>query len=164
MSDDEELVYGLLGTQFNVDADVDTENRRLKLKRKVIDDEVTDEKGRALRFYGAFTGGFHAGYFNTVGSKDGFVPQQYVSQGRTGNKTIRQYKPEDFMDEEDFSEHGIAPKLLKTKAVFDDEDVRKHFKQNLGSNSIIGDSDILKDILVPQRLMMPYFDDELSPF
>lgn len=31
---------------------------------------VTDEKGRR-RFHGAFTGGFSAGYFNTVGTKEG---------------------------------------------------------------------------------------------
>jgi G patch domain-containing protein 1 len=31
---------------------------------------VTDEKGRK-RFHGAFTGGFSAGYFNSVGSKEG---------------------------------------------------------------------------------------------
>jgi hypothetical protein len=30
--------------------------------------EVTDDQGRR-RFHGAFTGGFSAGYFNTVGSK-----------------------------------------------------------------------------------------------
>lgn len=32
--------------------------------------EATDEQGRK-RFHGAFTGGFSAGYFNTVGSKVG---------------------------------------------------------------------------------------------
>jgi len=32
--------------------------------------EVYDEQGRR-RLHGAFTGGFSAGYFNTVGSKDG---------------------------------------------------------------------------------------------
>ncbi|KHN73635.1 G patch domain-containing protein 1 -like protein [Toxocara canis] len=31
---------------------------------------VRDERGRR-RFHGAFTGGFSAGYFNTVGSKTG---------------------------------------------------------------------------------------------
>ena len=31
---------------------------------------VTDERGRR-RLHGAFTGGFSAGYFNTVGSKEG---------------------------------------------------------------------------------------------
>lgn len=30
--------------------------------------EVTDEQGRK-RFHGAFTGGYSAGYYNTVGSK-----------------------------------------------------------------------------------------------
>lgn len=32
---------------------------------------VKDEKGRYKRFHGAFTGGFSAGYFNTVSSKEG---------------------------------------------------------------------------------------------
>jgi hypothetical protein len=31
---------------------------------------VRDEKGRR-RFHGAFTGGFSAGYYNSVGSKEG---------------------------------------------------------------------------------------------
>lgn len=31
---------------------------------------VKDERGKR-RFHGAFTGGFSAGYFNTVGSKEG---------------------------------------------------------------------------------------------
>lgn len=35
---------------------------------------VKDEKGRYQRFHGAFTGGFSAGYFNTVGSKEGECP------------------------------------------------------------------------------------------
>lgn len=37
---------------------------------------VTDERGRR-RFHGAFTGGFSAGYFNTVGSKEGVVLFSY---------------------------------------------------------------------------------------
>jgi hypothetical protein len=36
----------------------------------VQDQVATDEKGRR-RFHGAFTGGFSAGYFNTVGTKHG---------------------------------------------------------------------------------------------
>lgn len=32
--------------------------------------QVRDEQGRR-RFHGAFTGGFSAGYYNTVGSKEG---------------------------------------------------------------------------------------------
>ena len=34
------------------------------------DIQARDTKGRP-RFHGAFTGGFSAGYFNTVGSKEG---------------------------------------------------------------------------------------------
>lgn len=33
-------------------------------------EQVRDEQGRR-RFHGAFTGGFSAGYFNSVGSKEG---------------------------------------------------------------------------------------------
>ena len=32
--------------------------------------QVRDEEGRR-RFHGAFSGGFSAGYYNTVGSKEG---------------------------------------------------------------------------------------------
>lgn len=32
--------------------------------------QVRDEEGRR-RFHGAFTGGYSAGYYNTVGSKEG---------------------------------------------------------------------------------------------
>ena len=33
---------------------------------------VSDAQGR-LRFHGAFTGGFSAGYFNSVGTKEGIL-------------------------------------------------------------------------------------------
>ena len=39
-----------------------------KKKVNVEDQVVTDENGRR-RFHGAFTGGFSAGFFNTVGSR-----------------------------------------------------------------------------------------------
>ena len=38
--------------------------------RKEKEQYVTDSEGRR-RFHGAFTGGFSAGYYNTVGSKEG---------------------------------------------------------------------------------------------
>jgi hypothetical protein len=44
----------------------------------VWEQEVRDESGRR-RLHGAFTGGFSAGYFNTVGSKEGWTPQTFVS-------------------------------------------------------------------------------------
>jgi G patch domain-containing protein 1 len=47
-------------------------------KRPLQAGKVTDEQGR-VRFHGAFTGGFSAGYFNTVGSEEGFKPKTFVS-------------------------------------------------------------------------------------
>uniref|UniRef100_H3CA33 G patch domain containing 1 n=1 Tax=Tetraodon nigroviridis TaxID=99883 RepID=H3CA33_TETNG len=78
---------------------------------------VRDEKGRYQRFHGAFTGGFSAGYFNTVGSKEGWTPSTFVSS-RQQKADKRHARPEDFMDEEDFSEHGIAPRGITTSQEF----------------------------------------------
>ncbi|KAH7043118.1 hypothetical protein BKA57DRAFT_428190 [Linnemannia elongata] len=61
--------------------------------------EVKDEHGRR-RFHGAFTGGFSAGYYNTVGSAEGWTPSEFVSS-RSNRSNIKSSRPEDFMDEED---------------------------------------------------------------
>ncbi|KAK5108405.1 hypothetical protein LTR62_008361 [Meristemomyces frigidus] len=76
--------------------------------------EVTDERGRK-RLHGAFTGGFSAGYFNTVGSKEGWTPSTFVSSrkeraGKDAGKEVGQ-RVEDFMDEEDLAERDEAQKL-----------------------------------------------------
>ena len=68
---------------------------------------VTDGEGRR-RFHGAFTGGFSAGYFNTVGSREGWTPQTF-SSSRDSRATPRQ-TAEDFMDEEDRA-MGVTAKL-----------------------------------------------------
>jgi hypothetical protein len=49
-----------------------------KMKKRLNEDEVVDEQGRR-RFHGAFTGGFSAGYFNSVGSAEGWKPAAFVS-------------------------------------------------------------------------------------
>ncbi|CEO58860.1 hypothetical protein PMG11_03558 [Penicillium brasilianum] len=75
--------------------------------------EVTDERGRK-RLHGAFTGGFSAGYFNTVGSKEGWTPATFVSsrQNRARDaKQTTQQRPEDFMDEEDLREQEESRQL-----------------------------------------------------
>ncbi|KAI4233560.1 MAG: hypothetical protein LQ349_004329 [Xanthoria aureola] len=74
--------------------------------------EVTDEQGRK-RLHGAFTGGFSAGYFNTVGSKEGWTPSTFVSSRASKKKDqpVTQQKPEDFMDEEDIADAEEAKKL-----------------------------------------------------
>ncbi|KAE9403072.1 hypothetical protein BT96DRAFT_990528 [Gymnopus androsaceus JB14] len=71
-----------------------------------------DEKGRR-RLHGAFTGGFSAGYFNTVGSKEGWTPQTFVSS-RSDRSRTKTAKPEDFMDEEDLQDIKDSRKIVDT--------------------------------------------------
>ncbi|XP_010454588.1 PREDICTED: G patch domain-containing protein TGH-like [Camelina sativa] len=61
--------------------------------------EVTDEEGRR-RFHGAFTGGYSAGYYNTVGSKDGWAPQSFTSS-RKNRAGARKQSISDFLDEDE---------------------------------------------------------------
>ncbi|XP_053472683.1 G patch domain-containing protein 1 isoform X2 [Ictalurus furcatus] len=89
------------------------EDEPLRKPIPVHDQTVKDEKGRYKRFHGAFTGGFSAGYFNTVGTKEGWAPSTFVSS-RNQKAEKHNARPEDFMDEEDFSEHGIAPQQITT--------------------------------------------------
>ncbi|KAI7516621.1 hypothetical protein KC316_g21043 [Hortaea werneckii] len=74
--------------------------------------EVTDERGRK-RLHGAFTGGFSAGYFNTVGSKEGWTPATFVSsranRAKKEDESQKQQRPEDFMDDEDLAEQAEIP-------------------------------------------------------
>lgn len=74
--------------------------------------EVRDEKGRR-RLHGAFTGGFSAGYFNSVGSKEGWTPSAFVSS-RNDRAKAKVARPEDFMDEEDLQEIRDSRKFVDT--------------------------------------------------
>ena len=64
------------------------------------------------RFHGAFTGGFSAGYFNTVDTNEGWKPS---------NEQRRQQKLEDFMDEQDHEEWG-GPKSVRQEFKEKDKD------------------------------------------
>ncbi|KAK3381472.1 hypothetical protein B0H63DRAFT_475795 [Podospora didyma] len=80
--------------------------------------EVRDERGRK-RLHGAFTGGFSAGYFNTVGSKEGWTPSTFVSSRTNRHKDgakVETQRPEDFMDEEDLADAEEARKIQTTAA------------------------------------------------
>uniref|UniRef100_A0A1I8NPE4 G-patch domain-containing protein n=1 Tax=Stomoxys calcitrans TaxID=35570 RepID=A0A1I8NPE4_STOCA len=81
------------------------------------DQIATDEQGRR-RFHGAFTGGFSAGYWNTVGSKEGWTPQSFKSSRSEKAAGRVAQKPEDFMDDEDLGEFGINPKGLQIQEDF----------------------------------------------
>lgn len=102
----------------------------------VQEQTVTDERGRR-RFHGAFTGGFSAGYFNTVGSKEGWQPTQYCSSRDARNQFVTS-KPEDFMDEEDLGEFGIAAR--KIHAVLDDKHGTNRFAWEHQIGSFLGNS------------------------
>ncbi|CAH0696364.1 unnamed protein product [Spodoptera exigua] len=80
------------------------------------DQYAVDEHGRR-RFHGAFTGGFSAGFGNTVGSQEGWKPTSFKSS-RSEKAAFSNQRPEDFMDEEDRGEFGIAPRQVQTQKEF----------------------------------------------
>eukprot|EP00658_Telonema_sp_P-2_P013279 TRINITY_DN15028_c0_g1_i2.p1 TRINITY_DN15028_c0_g1~~TRINITY_DN15028_c0_g1_i2.p1 ORF type:complete len:756 (-),score=221.97 TRINITY_DN15028_c0_g1_i2:366-2633(-) len=84
-----------------------------KTERSTKVGEVTDSLGRR-RFHGAFTGGFSAGWFNSVGSKEGWTPQSFTSS-RTNRAELKQ-SVDDFMDAEDHED--TAGRQLTTTAEF----------------------------------------------
>lgn len=74
--------------------------------------EVTDEEGRR-RFHGAFTGGYSAGYYNTVGSKEGWTPQTFTSS-RKNRADIKQQNILNFLDDDEKAEmesHSLGTSL-----------------------------------------------------
>ncbi|KAL2006130.1 hypothetical protein VTN00DRAFT_9784 [Thermoascus crustaceus] len=105
--------YALYGTPLPpLDPDVRDDGSYVPIWKQ----EVTDDRGRK-RLHGAFTGGFSAGYFNTVGSKEGWTPATFVSsrQNRAKDSNQRfQQRPEDFMDEEDLREAEESRRLQTT--------------------------------------------------
>ncbi|KDN69512.1 hypothetical protein CSUB01_09088 [Colletotrichum sublineola] len=82
----------------------------------VYKQEVRDDRGRR-RLHGAFTGGWSAGYFNTVGSKEGWTPSTFVSS-RTDRRTTSldtpHHRPEDYMDDEDLADAAAAQQIRTT--------------------------------------------------
>ncbi|XP_054166086.1 G patch domain-containing protein 1-like [Oppia nitens] len=134
-SDDEN--DGLLGTPFAPLAD-----DQIVSKKPDLDLTVRDSRGRR-RFHGAFTGGFSAGHFNTVGSEAGFTPSLFISsRSQRWDQSLVQRKPENFMDSEDLDVFGIAPKRITTKDKFAEQEFAG-FREN---DSLI---DVLKSVIKP---------------
>ena len=116
MSDDEED-YVSFGKPLN--ELVEGENIR---KRPIsVEEQIATDRNGKRRFHGAFTGGFSAGHFNTVDTPQGWTPLQFKSS-RDSKTDKKEQKPEDFMDDEDFSAFGFAPHALKTKSNFQSSD------------------------------------------
>lgn len=104
-----------------------------------------DEKGRR-RFHGAFTGGFSAGYFNSVGTREGWAPSHFISS-RNKRGEVPEARPENYMDEEDFGEHGIAPRKLQVTKKFDPK------KRKLDEHTSKMAS-VIQDLIIPAQSSM----------
>ncbi|KAG5978784.1 hypothetical protein E4U55_005949 [Claviceps digitariae] len=103
--------YALFGTPLPDENDARDDGSYLPLWKQ----EVRDEKGRR-RLHGAFTGGWSAGYFNTVGSKEGWTPSTFVSSRAAKRKdgttsATTQQRAEQYMDEEDLADAAEAQTL-----------------------------------------------------
>lgn len=112
----------MIGTPF-ISEDEITQRKVDKLNKKPWEQEVRDEKGRK-RLHGAFTGGFSAGYFNTVGTKEGWTTTQFRSSRGdkiTANLPGIKKKQDvmDFMDEEDIKDQ-IGDTAITSKATHKD--------------------------------------------
>lgn len=158
MADSDEENVAALGTPFE-----ELEEDAPRKKPVPIHDQVvTDSRGRR-RFHGAFTGGFSAGYFNTVDTKEGWEPKTFISSRSQKSTESAAQRPEDYMDEDDFGEFGIAPKRVVTTEKFlptDKEGSQR--KRVLGparpsesERSIAGviqGNEILRDLIVPVKM------------
>lgn len=104
----------------------------MNVNRPVYTKSRTTKRKRPTRLHGAFKGGFSAGHFNTVGSKNGWtanddeIDDEKSQEGDTGDyysrpvwrpkartgarlsskKESKKQKVEDYMDEEDANEWG----------------------------------------------------------
>ena len=68
--EEEDEGFVSIGSAFEY---LETDEDIIKAKEKKEKEfYVLDKQGRR-RFHGAFTGGFSAGYFNSVGTKEGFT-------------------------------------------------------------------------------------------
>ncbi|XP_059712951.1 G patch domain-containing protein 1 isoform X3 [Haemorhous mexicanus] len=130
------------------------EGERIKKPVPLQEQTVKDAKGRYQRFHGAFTGGFSAGYFNTVGTKEGWTPSAFVSsRQKRADRTV--FGPEDFMDEEDLSEFGIAPKDITTTDDFASkakDKIKEKARQIAGVVAPIPGTTAFDDLIGPSKI------------
>lgn len=153
MADGDEEDFFALGTPFEQLEDDAPRKKPVPIHEQV----VTDDRGRR-RFHGAFTGGFSAGYFNTVDTKEGWTPKTFVSSRSQKTSERVTQRPEDFMDEEDLSEFGIAPKRVVTTEKFlpsrsDDSTSGKiPSGSSGGAGSAVLGANLLQDLIVPVKM------------
>ncbi|KAG5329278.1 GPTC1 protein, partial [Acromyrmex charruanus] len=146
MGDSDEENYATFGVPLDP---LDEENIPRKKPITIEDQYAYDAQGRR-RFHGAFTGGFSAGYFNTVGTRDGWRPQQFKSSRSSKADNVVQ-RPEDFMDEEDTSLFGIAPKGIRATSDYADHGQKGKKRERISQEGPIPGTPILKELLRPVK-------------
>ncbi|XP_032669581.1 G patch domain-containing protein 1 homolog [Odontomachus brunneus] len=148
MSDSSDENYVTFGVALDP---LDEENIPRKKPVTVEDQYAYDAQGRR-RFHGAFTGGFSAGYFNTVGTRDGWRPQQFKSSRSSKADSITQ-RPEDFMDEEDTGLFGIAPKGIRATSDYADHGQKGKKRERISQDNSgpIPGTPVLKELLKPVK-------------
>eukprot|EP00250_Pteridium_aquilinum_P018132 c23961_g1_i1 orf=422-3370(-) len=157
MASEDEDEYVTFGTRLEREEDVASGKRKRqaldqgRLRVGAFSQEVFDENGRR-RFHGAFTGGFSAGYYNTVGSKEGWVPQSFTSS-RKNRAELAQQRAYDYMDDEEKAEQDST--RLATASDFDTfgftaaEFARKEAEQELKKWPSAIPGLVLDEIIVP---------------
>ncbi|XP_062555294.1 G patch domain-containing protein 1 homolog [Armigeres subalbatus] len=111
--DEDDYTYCKFGTPLPA-----YEQDEIPAKKPVsVEDQIVLDVNGKRRFHGAFTGGFSAGYWNTVGSEEGWKPTEFKSS-RKEKASARTQNPMDFMDDEDLGEFGIAPQRVQAKEDF----------------------------------------------
>lgn len=145
MSESEDEDFAFYGVPLEP-IDEDTVPRK---KPFAIQDQIATDKQGRRRFHGAFTGGFSAGFYNSVGTLEGWKPSQFKSS-REKKADVFAQRPEDFMDEEDTEEFGIAPTLLRAKPEYSGGKSNKR-RIDLSEGPIPGEP-VLKNILEPPSM------------
>ncbi|EME31518.1 G patch domain-containing protein TGH [Galdieria sulphuraria] len=91
----------LTGTPFDEDQVPPKQSQSQKIAPTLeFFQQVRDENGRQ-RLHGAFKGGFSAGYFNSVGSKEGWTPSSFYSSRTKRARQEPRNRLEGLIDEED---------------------------------------------------------------
>ncbi|RQM14272.1 hypothetical protein DD237_005228 [Peronospora effusa] len=112
-----------------------------------------DAQGRR-RFHGAFTGGFSAGYYNSVGSEEGWTPQTFSSS--RGNRSSRvEQRPEDFMDEED---DPLMGKRLETSERYDTLQLASKHRLQQQQQSERAQAAAIPGFILPDDWVLPVND------
>ncbi|CAG0913112.1 unnamed protein product [Notodromas monacha] len=151
MSESEEEDFVMYGTPLDP---IEEDDLKRKKPTSVEDQIVTDEQGRR-RFHGAFTGGFSAGFYNSVGTRDGWSPATFTSSRQKRNATMPR-GAEHYMDDEDVGEFGFAPKgIIATDTFISRLDsakllAAKRRKMEAGTEVIPGAS-FLEDMITPVK-------------